>query len=145
MVFFISLKEMWTGVLKELVTRWWWVQYRIGIEIIDIWNCNWNEHVAGLYQLCYWDPNITGTERSPGWQRWYSLETLKLAFNVSCEYQGCHPGDILFVLVLLDLAIPTRITSLALGQSYQPRCYWCDSEEYDCKQICLNDNDIFHS
>ena len=49
-----------------------------------------------------------------------------------------------FVLVLLDIAIPTRITSLALGQSYQPRCYWCDSEEYDCKQICLNDNDISH-
>ena len=35
-------------------------------------------------------PQSTGTERSSGWQPWYSLETLKLVFNVSSEYQGCH-------------------------------------------------------
>ena len=40
----------------------------------------------------------TETKRSSGWQLWYSLETLKLVFNVSREYQGCHPDD-LFVSV----------------------------------------------
>ena len=34
---------------------------------------------------------ITETERSSGWQPWYSLETLKTSFNVSSEYQGCQP------------------------------------------------------
>ena len=32
----------------------------------------------------------TQKKRSSGWQLWYSLETLKLVFNVSCEYQGCR-------------------------------------------------------
>ena len=38
------------------------------------------------------------TEKSSGWQLWYSLEMLKLVFNVSSEYQGCH-NDELFHLV----------------------------------------------
>ena len=38
------------------------------------------------------------TERSSGWQPWYSQETLKLAFNVSNEYHGCQLED-LFVLM----------------------------------------------
>ena len=33
---------------------------------------------------------FTEKERSSGWQPWYLLEALKLAFNVSREYQGCH-------------------------------------------------------
>ena len=42
----------------------------------------------------------TETERSSGWQLWYSLETLKTSFNVSSEYQGCHPDDLsVFVYV----------------------------------------------
>ena len=36
----------------------------------------------------------TETERSSGWQPWYSLETLKTSFNVSSEYQDCHPDDL---------------------------------------------------
>ena len=36
----------------------------------------------------------TETERSSEWQPWYSLETLKLVFNVSSEYQSCHPDDL---------------------------------------------------
>ena len=35
--------------------------------------------------------SYTETERSSGWQPWYSLETLKTSFNVSSEYQGCQP------------------------------------------------------
>ena len=31
---------------------------------------------------------------SSGWQPWYWLETLKLVFNVSSGYQGCHPDDL---------------------------------------------------
>ena len=36
----------------------------------------------------------TETEMSSAWQPWYSLETLELVFNVSREYQGCHPDDL---------------------------------------------------
>ena len=35
----------------------------------------------------------TETERSSGWQPWYTLETLKHVFNVSSEYQGCFLDD----------------------------------------------------
>ena len=35
-----------------------------------------------------------GMEKSSVWQPWYSLETLKLAFNVSSKFQGCHPDDL---------------------------------------------------
>ena len=48
---------------------------------------------------------FTETERSSGWQPWYSLETLKLVFNVSSEYQGCHPDD-LFVSVFGIMPLP---------------------------------------
>ena len=44
---------------------------------------------------------ITQTGRPSGWQPWYSLETLKIVFNVSCEYQGSHPDD-LFISVMFD-------------------------------------------
>ena len=52
-----------------------------------------------LVFLCeyYWSlfaRPITETERSSGWQPWYSLETLKTRFNVSSEYQSCHTGDL---------------------------------------------------
>ena len=33
-------------------------------------------------------------EWSSGWQPWYSPETLKLVFNVSSEYQGCHHDEL---------------------------------------------------
>ena len=37
---------------------------------------------------------FTEAERSSRWQPWYSLETLKTSFNVSSEYQDCHPDDL---------------------------------------------------
>ena len=60
---------------------------------------------------------VTETERSSGWQPWYSLETLKLVFNVSSEYQGCHP-DYLFVSV-----VPIHCCALSLQWRHN---------EYDC-------------
>ena len=33
-------------------------------------------------------------ECSSRWQSWYSLETLKLTFNVSCGVQGSHPDNL---------------------------------------------------
>ena len=47
-----------------------------------------------------------------GWHPLYSLETLKTRFNVSSEYQGCHPDD-LFIsmwMVLLDTALKTEFS-----------------------------------
>ena len=58
---------------------------------------------CGLYNV-HLAVSCTETERSSGWQPWYSLETLKASFNVSSEYQGCHPEDI-SVCVCTDLNI----------------------------------------
>ena len=41
-------------------------------------------------------------EKSSGWQHWYSLETLTTSFNVSSEYQNCHP-DALYASVFPTL------------------------------------------
>ena len=54
----------------------------------------------------------TETERSSDWQLWCSLETLKLVFNVSSEYQGCQPDDI-FVSVCVPILAKLRITTFA--------------------------------
>ena len=61
--------------------------------------------------------SITETERSSGWQPWYSLETLKTSFNVSSEYQG-RQADELSVSVM---SIASRViwNNLApCGQQY---------------------------
>ena len=49
-----------------------------------------------LRNVSFWIPSglpSTETDRSSGWQPWYSLETLKTSFNVSSEYQSCQPDD----------------------------------------------------
>ena len=59
---------------------WWWILTRA---------------FPALLNLCWDNPlDYTETEKWSGWQPWYSLETLKLVFNVSSEYQGCHPDDL---------------------------------------------------
>ena len=56
--------------------------------------------VAALFQ-CRTKTTFTETERSSGWQLWYSLETLKTCFHVSSEYQGCHPDDLSVSVLML--------------------------------------------
>ena len=41
-----------------------------------------------------WVTRYTKNTESSAWQSWYSLETLKLAFDVSCEGQGNHRDDL---------------------------------------------------
>ena len=60
-------------------------------------------------------------KRSSGWQRCYSLETLKLVFNVSSEYQGCHPDDISASVydntVASDAMVPNRHQAISSRQA----------------------------
>ena len=53
-------------------------------------------------------------ERSWGWQLWYSLETLKLVFNVSGEYHGCHPDN-------LSISV-TNVAESTHASSYVDHC-----------------------
>ena len=46
------------------------------------------------WSLMPYDVINTEMERSSGWQPWYSLQMLKTSFNISSEYQGCHPEDL---------------------------------------------------
>ena len=55
----------------------------------------------------------TETERSSDWQLWCSLETLKLVFNVSSEYQGCQPDDIFVSVYVTSIALVTQKERLA--------------------------------
>ena len=65
---------------------------------------------------------ITEMEWSSGWQPWYSLETLKLAFNVSSEYQGCHSDDhFVSVTVLCDWVYWNQ--ELSSNQFGRHRCH----------------------
>ena len=53
----------------------------IAVYFLDIWSA-------------YWNLSATETERSSGWQPWYSLQTLKASFKVSNAYQDSHPDDL---------------------------------------------------
>ena len=68
-------------------------------------NSHLNTHPMSGNMCYYWrmvsgntSYTITDTERSSWWRPWYSLETLKIIFNVFIEYRGSHPDD-LFVSV----------------------------------------------
>ena len=55
--------------------------------------------------------------RSAGWQPWYSLETLKTSFNVSSEYQCCHPDDI-------SVSVHRYLSQFKLVSECRCRCSW---------------------
>ena len=56
------------------------------------------KNLLNKHSSCRWFETPERSRWSSGWQLLYSLGTLKLVFNVSSEYQGCHPDD-LFVSV----------------------------------------------
>ena len=76
---------------------------------IDIFWIHRNIFAFSIISQCWngtgsWNPSswmmttllsyITEMKRSSGWLPWYSQETLKTIFNVSSEYQGCHPDGL---------------------------------------------------
>ena len=77
--------------IMKLVTQ---VMVRIN-EVVRLTALVFNGDVEVCLQRLQWIPcRLSETERSSGWQLWYSLETLKLVFNVSSEYPGFHPDDL---------------------------------------------------
>ena len=104
-----NLREIWIEIeqfsfkkinLKMLFSKWW--PYCVNnIPCIENYSVeSYWKFICFQPRICsgkcclYCCPNCcqrnTETERSSGWQPKYSLEMLKLVFNVSCEYQGSH-------------------------------------------------------
>ena len=73
------------------------------------------------------------TDRSSGWQPWYSLEMLKLVFNVPSEYQGCHPDDPLVSVVRDSTQRYFTGNEVNIWLSQCQRCkdnaWWCHQME----------------
>ena len=59
----------------------------------------------------------TETERSSEWQSRYSPETLKTSFNVSSEYQGCHPDELSVCVATLN---PSRRQAVHYSATWAP-------------------------
>ena len=62
----------------------------------------WNESLEDRVSDCLYRE----TGRSSGWQPWHSLETLKHVFNISSEYQDCHPDDLSVSVYMKPIRVP---------------------------------------
>ena len=69
----------------------WLKLYVYFLLCMDIW---WSMALGEMLLLSTSKVDGSKTERSSWWMPWSSLQTLKLAFNVSIYEQGSHRGDI---------------------------------------------------
>ena len=82
----IKAPHQWPLWEESTGDQWFPSQRASNPENDLIWWCHHDSHVL------LWLYNEM--QRSSGWQPWYSLTMLKLVFNVSSEYLGCHPDDL---------------------------------------------------
>ena len=66
-------------------------------------------------------------ERPPGWPPWPTHETLKVSFNFSSEFQGCHPDDLsVSLLIILKVCVLPGTDNLFLCHlTISGRRYYC--------------------